>query len=348
MTPEVSIILCSYNQGAYLPEAVETVLRQTYVGWELLWIDNGSTDQSPEIAESFRDHPQIRFFLHRENRPITVRFNEGIRAARGKFIAFLYSDDLYLPEKLESQLQLFEKLPPKFGVVYAPSRFRNQKTGREWEAPYRPLRGPALARLLLDRSRCYPDMITPLTRRECFLRHPFDETIFAEGEAIFLRIALTHSFYMDSRPVTVSRDTGENRGRAIPVNVRYHLASLDKLRKDPAFDIRRFGSLLRKHQALIWRDNAYAFARMGGDRAWVNSSLRRAVALSPSVLWHPRWWLGWLLGHGGESWSRILNRGIDLVSRASAAPGLVEGYGGGSAEPAAPERAAGTLPARTA
>lgn len=348
MNPRVSILLCSYNQAPYLPQAIQSVLAQTCRDWELILVDNGSTDRSPEIAASFRDHPQIRVFLHRENRPITVRFNEGVRAARGAFIAFLYSDDLYLPGKLERQLELFEKLPPEFGVVYAPSRFRNQKTGREWQAPYRLLCGPALARLLLDRNCCYPDMITPLTRRECFLRHPFDETIFAEGEAIFLRIALTHSFYMDAEPVTISRDTGENRGRAIPVNVRYHMASLERLRADSAFDIVDFGSLLRTHQALVWRDNAYAFARMGGDRAWVNSSLRRAAALSPPVRWHPRWWLGWLLGHGGETLPRILNRGIDFFSHSAAARGLVEGYGGGSGEPESPDRAPGTLPARTA
>lgn len=330
MSPRVSIVLCSFNQGRYLGEAIESVLAQTLRDWELLVIDNGSTDHSPAVAAGYPSHPQVRLFLHRENRPITARFNEGIRAARGEFISFLYSDDLYLPDKLERQLGLFAALPRNFGVVYGPSRFRNQATGREWTSPFLALSGPALETLLRKRSRCYPDMISPLTRRECFLRHPFDEAIFAEGEAIFLRIALTHPFHMDSRPVAVSRDTGENRGRAIPVNVRYHLASLDRLRKDEAYVPLRWDPVLRRHQAALWRDNAYLAARLGGDRAWIRAALRELVSSPGLELFHWRTAYAAAMAYGLPGLGRWMNRGLDFLSRPAQQTGWVQGYGGAS------------------
>lgn len=330
MRPKVSIILCSYNQAAYLSEAVRSVLAQGFQDWELLLLDNGSTDHSARIAKELAPDSRIRLFLHPENRPITLRFNEGIRAARAPYISFLYSDDLYLPDKLERQLALFRPLSEKFGVVYAPSRFRNQKSGREWNAPGSRWSGPALEKLLLRRKSNYPDMISPLTRRECFLRHPFDENIFAEGEAIFLRIAITHSFCMDPNPVAISRDTGQNRGRAIPVNVQYHLASLEKLRGDPAFDESRFGRAVRKHQALLWRDNAYAYARMGGDNSWVVSALRQAGVLWSGSRLHPRWALAWCLGHSGQKVRDFINGAGDWTKSAPRLRGTVSGYGGSS------------------
>lgn len=332
MIPRVSVLLCSYNQARYLAEAVESVLAQSCPDWELLLIDNGSTDDSRAVAERFRSHPRIRLHLPAHNRPITVRFNEGIRAAQGEFIAFLYSDDFFLPQKLERQLDLFGKLPRSCGVVYAPSRFRNQATGREWTSPFAALSGPALGSLLLRRGRCYPDMISPLTRRECFLRHPFEESIFAEGEAIFLRIALTHGFHMDAEPVAVSRDTGENRGRAIPVNVRYHMASLDRLRQDEAYDARRWDPVLRRHRNLLWRDNAYIAARLGGDRTWIRQALGALAAERSLQLLHWRSGYAAAMAYGGRDLGRWINRGLDALRRPAQQPGWVKGYGGASGD----------------
>jgi glycosyltransferase involved in cell wall biosynthesis len=330
MIPQVSILLCSYNQEKYLPEAIDSVLAQSFRDWELLLIDNGSTDSSPKIAERYRNHSRIRLYLHRENRAISARFNEGVQAAKGKFISFLYSDDFYLPDKFQRQLGLFEKLPQEFGVVYGPSRFRNEASGLEWTSPSMSLSGKALQSLLLKRSQGYPDMISPLTRRECFLRHPFDETIFAEGEAIFIRIALTHFFHMDPNPVAVSRDTGLNRGRAIPVNIGYHLASLSRLESDPDFQPTKWEKVMTKHKAITWRDGAYVMARMGGDPNWIRQALREAFLLSPVMCLNWRWIFPKIMSVLGDRWRTNMNLAADLLKRPPNAKGIVAGYGGNS------------------
>ncbi|MBR2986562.1 MAG: glycosyltransferase family 2 protein, partial [Clostridia bacterium] len=99
----VSVIMPNYNSEKYIKETVESVLQQTYSHWELLFIDDASTDGSLAIAKSFHD-PRIRILQNPSNMGAAATRNVGIEAARGKWIAFLDSDDLWHPEKLSTQL----------------------------------------------------------------------------------------------------------------------------------------------------------------------------------------------------------------------------------------------------
>src|SRR5689334_13827958 len=132
VTPTVSVVLNCYNHEPYVGEAIESVLAQTYRDFELILIDNGSTDGSRQVMQSFADE-RIRLILHDDNQSISRRLNEGVAAARGQFVSILYSDDLFLPQKLERQLAIFNELPEDYGVVYAPPiRFHHQ-TGDRWQ-----------------------------------------------------------------------------------------------------------------------------------------------------------------------------------------------------------------------
>lgn len=103
MNDLVSIIMPSYNTAQYIAESIRSVLAQTYENWELLIVDDRSTDNTQEIAASFHDD-RIRFFQNEVNSGAAVSRNRALREARGKWIAFLDSDDLWLPEKLEKQI----------------------------------------------------------------------------------------------------------------------------------------------------------------------------------------------------------------------------------------------------
>lgn len=109
MTPLVSVIMPAHNAGRFIADAVNSVVAQTFSDWELLIIDDCSTDGTEEIAREFaRKDPRIR--LLRTERPgggPAVPRNVGIENAAGRFIAFLDSDDIWLPVKLERQLPLF-------------------------------------------------------------------------------------------------------------------------------------------------------------------------------------------------------------------------------------------------
>lgn len=115
----VSVIMPMYNAATFVEMAVKSVLSQTYTHWELLVVDDSSTDESVSIVEKYaRQDPRIHV-LHNDlhiNMPSTPR-NLGIRHAKGKYIAFLDSDDCWLPDKLERQLPLFDNF--KTAIVFS-------------------------------------------------------------------------------------------------------------------------------------------------------------------------------------------------------------------------------------
>ena len=103
--PLVSVIMPAYNAERFIEEAIDSVLSQTLADWELYVIDDCSKDDSFRIAEEYaaRD-PRIHVLRNAENSGVARTRNRGIELAKGKFIAFLDSDDIWLPEKLERQL----------------------------------------------------------------------------------------------------------------------------------------------------------------------------------------------------------------------------------------------------
>jgi glycosyltransferase involved in cell wall biosynthesis len=131
--PTVSVVIIFYNSKPFLEEAVESVLAQTYTEWELLLVDDGSTDSSSTIARSFEQRcpERIRYLEHagHQNRGMSASRNYGISMARGRYIALLDSDDIWLPEKLEREVPLLEN-HPEVGMVYGPSQYWSAWTGQ--------------------------------------------------------------------------------------------------------------------------------------------------------------------------------------------------------------------------
>jgi glycosyltransferase involved in cell wall biosynthesis len=110
--PQVSVITPFLNGGRFIGDAVESVLAQTYRSWELLLVDDGSTDDSSARARKYASaYPdRIRCLEHpgRVNRGATVSRNIAVRHSRGKYLAFLDADDVWLPNKLEAQVAILE------------------------------------------------------------------------------------------------------------------------------------------------------------------------------------------------------------------------------------------------
>ena len=108
MNKLVSIIMPSYNTASYIADSIRSVLAQTYPNWELLIVDDCSTDETDSVVASFGD-PRIRYFKNEKNGGAAVSRNRALREAKGKWIAFLDSDDLWTPDKLEKQIGFMEK-----------------------------------------------------------------------------------------------------------------------------------------------------------------------------------------------------------------------------------------------
>jgi glycosyltransferase involved in cell wall biosynthesis len=109
MSPEISVILTTYNGSSrgYLSSSIESVLTQSYQNFELLIIDDGSTDNTKKTCSSYLENDRIRY-LYQENTGLAGARNTGIRASSGEFLCFLDDDDVWKPEKLEKQLEFIQ------------------------------------------------------------------------------------------------------------------------------------------------------------------------------------------------------------------------------------------------
>lgn len=125
--PLISVVLPTYNRSLFLKESIETVLEQTVQDFELIVIDDGSTDNTRQVIKPYLDHPQVHYF-YQENRGVSAARNNGLGHARGRFVALQDSDDLWMPDKLERQLPLFD-VSPRIGLVHGKVSFFDSETG---------------------------------------------------------------------------------------------------------------------------------------------------------------------------------------------------------------------------
>jgi glycosyltransferase involved in cell wall biosynthesis len=124
--PAVSVIVPFLNPGPFLLEAIQSVMAQTEYDWELLLVDDGTTDGSLDIARSYVEtHPEKVFYLAhpgRQNCGVSASRNLGLRRARGSYIAFLDADDVWMPNKLKRQRHLLDSYPSA-AMVYGPALY---------------------------------------------------------------------------------------------------------------------------------------------------------------------------------------------------------------------------------
>lgn len=108
----VSVVMPSYQHRTYIGAAIESVRCQTWADWDLVIVDDGSTDGSPEVIRALAEaDPRIDSIFHERNLGIARTFNDGVRGARGPLVAFLASDDCWEPTKLERQLRVWNESP---------------------------------------------------------------------------------------------------------------------------------------------------------------------------------------------------------------------------------------------
>ena len=221
MKPAVSVIMNCLNGGPELAEALESLRRQTFQDFEIIFWDNGSTDGSAELARAFG--PQLRYFRGRETVPLGAARNLALAEARGCHVAFLDCDDLWQPEKLEKQVALLEARP-RVGLVCTDTEIveKGRVLSRVF-AQSAPGRGMVFAELM---ARQWISMSSAMLRREALESVApagedgesgqgapawFDESLNVCEEAdLFYRVA--HDWELDyiDEPLTIWRVHGGN------------------------------------------------------------------------------------------------------------------------------------------
>ncbi len=207
--PLVSIIMNCHNGGKYLSPALDSVYQQTLKDYEIIFWDNKSSDNSGEIALSYGE--PLRYFQGKEFLPLGAARNAAIEKAKGKYIAFLDCDDIWLPEKLEKQAKLLES-NKRLGLVYSDSYVIDSDGDlRENTCFYgkKPARGNAFNELFQFN---FIPMLTVIIRREVLNKvgafNPKYE--IAEEYDLWLRIAECYPIDFIEQPLAKFRVHGES------------------------------------------------------------------------------------------------------------------------------------------
>lgn len=159
MNDMVSIIMPSFNTAQYIAASVTSIQQQTYSNWELIIVDDCSTDNTDEVMKPFLADQRIRYLKNEKNSGAAVSRNRALREAKGKWIAFLDSDDLWAPEKLVKQLQFMDE----HGYAFTYTDYMIQLNGT-W-LPYI-YNGPSVINRRKMYNYCYFSTITVMYDRE--------------------------------------------------------------------------------------------------------------------------------------------------------------------------------------
>lgn len=272
--PKVSVVIPTYNTARFVGAAVESVLAQTFEDFEVIIVDDGSTDNTREIIARFVD-PRIRY-VYQENQERSAARNAGIRLARGEYIAFLDADDVWLPEKLALQVSLLETLPA-VGLVYTGAYVMEH--GRIFTEQKGKHRGRVVKPLLAVDNIVAGSGCTPMVRRECFdqvgLFDQVSSVIPCEDWDMWLRIAMKYEFDYVPQPLAKCRVHSANTMKQAERMKQGTLAFFDKVLATPALQD-QVRPVRRRIQSLAYFmvGRAYYTAReMGTARRYFLKSL---------------------------------------------------------------------------
>jgi glycosyltransferase involved in cell wall biosynthesis len=232
--PQVSVIIPTYNRGWIIKEAIDSVLAQDYKDFELIVVDDGSTDNTSGILASYGNNIRVHF---QENKGVSAARNRGIAEASGQFIAFLDSDDLWLPRKLFTQVDFFDQMPNALicqteeiwirnGQRVNPKKRHKKPSGMIFE--------PSLELCLVSPSAV-------MIRRSLFGKvGEFDVTLPAcEDYDLWLRISCRFPVYLIDTPLIIKRGGHDDQLSS--------MKGLDKLRIKAIEKIIQSGRLAEDH-----------------------------------------------------------------------------------------------------
>lgn len=224
--PSVSVVLPTYNRADSLHDSIRSVLNQTFADFELVVVDDASTDETEAIVAGI-DDSRIRYIRHEINRGVSAARNTGIDRARGDIVAFQDSDDEWLPEKLRKQMGVFDDAPADVGVVY--TGMRRTVNGDERYIPYPGVthKEGDIQRSIVKQNFISTQMAA--VRRECFDEvGDFDEELPALVDwDLWIRISEQYHFRLVDEPLVeggVNPDSISSNRRSI-VQARERIVS---------------------------------------------------------------------------------------------------------------------------
>jgi glycosyltransferase involved in cell wall biosynthesis len=312
-TPSVSVVIPTFNSGRLVAEAVASALAQTVVPAEVIVVDDGSTDDTPERLAPYAG--RVRY-IRQENRGVSAARNRGVAEARGEFVAFLDADDVWHPRKWELQLRAFDRLPG-LGMIGAQPFDWPASVFPSLPGADAPRVTPVGWRDLVVKN--YLTTSSVVVRRDVLERAGrFDTALQGpEDRDLWLRVAEVAPIVNLELPLVGYRDVPGSVSKSVERCQTSMLRILRKLDEQGAWRGRRV--LRRKAFSYVYHSCAYLHGAAG--------SYRRALACSLySVAWYPLPYRACEVKTPGERPKRLLINLLHWLGLRSP-----ESIGGGSA-----------------
>lgn len=210
--PKVTAIITTFNRALFLGKAIKSILAQTFENFELLILDNSSTDNTEEIVKGFNDK-RITYIKHKPI-GISAARNLGVKEAKGEFVAFLDDDDEWLPNKLQDQINIFNKDGSDTALVYGGFVWINEKNkiiGKHLPV----IRGYILKELLSQKDYFTGSASNPMIRKGVFEKIGYYDEKVLTGEDWEFYLRLAQKFKIDFTNkfvVKISQHSGSRLG----------------------------------------------------------------------------------------------------------------------------------------
>jgi glycosyltransferase involved in cell wall biosynthesis len=224
--PHASVIIPTYNRGPMIKQAIDSVLAQDYTEFELIVVDDGSSDDTSDVLDAYGNVIKV---LYQKNKGVSAARNRGIAEASGTYIAFLDSDDLWLPQKLSTQIQFFNQTPDALicqteelwirnGLRVNPKKRHKKPSGMMFK--------PSLELCLVSPSAV-------MLKRSLFdTVGRFDETLPAcEDYDLWLRISCRFPIHLIDTPLIVKRGGHDDQLSSRPGLDKFRIKAIEKIIK---------------------------------------------------------------------------------------------------------------------
>lgn len=189
---KVTVVITTYNRSNYLKFAIDSVLNQTYDNFELIIVDDGSTDDTKQVVESYKDERII--YHYQKNAGQNLARNKGMELAKGKYIAHLDSDDIWMPDKLEKQVKILERYPD-IGLVYCGTVLIDENNNITGKQPLITYSGNVIKQLIM--TNFLYNGSCPLFRKNCLEKAGYFDKTFKRMTDwdFYLQMAIHYKFH---------------------------------------------------------------------------------------------------------------------------------------------------------
>jgi glycosyltransferase involved in cell wall biosynthesis len=203
---EISVIMPVFNSEKYLRESIESILNQTFTKFELIIVNDGSTDNSVKIIDSYLSDKRVIFINRVENKKLVYTLNEGLKYARGKLIARMDADDISFPDRFEKQFQFLQKNP---NIMVVGSSYISFNENNVQKLNFHPINPIEIAyRFISNTYFCHPSVMFRHELVEIFGNY---ENVEAEDFRFFSKIVAQHPCSNLDAPIIYYREHDSNR-----------------------------------------------------------------------------------------------------------------------------------------